>query len=103
MEKDQKLAGVSSESNTKEMVGDAGIQSVVSYLRRTKEIVMFLFLFLILLLRHPFQCFFYVSCFIDTAILQCFTPALGGFIIKWPSASCQRWLFYGFECFGPLF
>ncbi|CAK9308499.1 unnamed protein product [Citrullus colocynthis] len=38
VEKDQKLAGVSSESNTIEMVGDAGIQSVVSYLRRTKEI-----------------------------------------------------------------
>ncbi|XP_050941525.1 nuclear-pore anchor-like isoform X2 [Cucumis melo] len=38
VEKDQKLAGVSSESNTTEMVGDAGIQSVVSYLRRTKEI-----------------------------------------------------------------
>ncbi|XP_022969371.1 nuclear-pore anchor isoform X2 [Cucurbita maxima] len=36
-EKDQKLAGVSSELNT-EMVGDSGMQSVVSYLRRTKEI-----------------------------------------------------------------
>ncbi|KAE8646121.1 nuclear-pore anchor isoform X2 [Cucumis sativus] len=38
VEKDQKLAGVPSESNTTEIVGDAGIQSVVSYLRRTKEI-----------------------------------------------------------------
>ncbi|XP_022142171.1 nuclear-pore anchor isoform X2 [Momordica charantia] len=37
-EEDRKMVGVSSESNAIEMVGDAGLQSVIRYLRRTKEI-----------------------------------------------------------------